>query len=67
MKQKKAEKPVKNPMPAAFRVDVGNCARCGGNHQQQLFVPFTRPPRWWTHYAHCPRTKEPILMRQTVD
>lgn len=59
------KKLVKNP--AAFRMDVENCARCGGNHQCQIFFPFTHPPRWWTHYGECPKTKEPILMRQTKD
>jgi len=57
----------KKEILSAFRVDVCNCARCGENHQHQIFLPFTRPPRHWTHYAECPKVHEPILMRVSQD
>jgi hypothetical protein len=51
-------------------VDVVGCARCGRNHLALDFKPFTkpcvvpgRPTRKFTHWASCPRKKEPILMR----
>jgi hypothetical protein len=50
-------------------LSVGNCARCGKKHRPLMFKKFKRqtqsePPS--THWAMCPTTKEPILMRFDV-
>lgn len=58
-------------VPKLHEVAVLNkCARCGGHHLGLTFFPFMRPPKtggrtMWTHYAPCPKTHEPILMRKT--
>lgn len=47
------------------------CARCGGNHRRMVFKPLTRPVvldadnqpvTVATHWAPCPKSKEPILL-----
>lgn len=48
------------------------CARCHGPHDRIVFKPFThevpadddKPS--WTHWATCPTTGEPVLLRVTV-
>jgi hypothetical protein len=45
---------------------IKNCARCGGNHEDLVFNKLRRPtqtPEKWSHWASCPKTKEPILLR----
>ena len=44
-------------------INVRKCARCGGDHDRVGFKPFTNPPRRFSHWAHCPKSGEPILMR----
>ena len=43
-----------------------NCARCGQDHDRGLyFLPIVgRPIPGATHWATCPMTGQPILMRQ---
>ena len=47
------------------------CARCGEDHEETIvFRPLTIPVRegiivYATHWAPCPSTCEPILMRLT--
>jgi hypothetical protein len=50
-----------------FRTDVKNCARCGGNHDQLLFCKFQQAPPDHTHWASCPATDEPILLKIVDD
>lgn len=38
------------------------CARCGLDHAQIKFMPFTNPPEVASHWAMCPELNEPILM-----
>lgn len=52
-------------------VDVRRCARCGEDHQGLPFVEFHqamtleigRRSRVYSHWAQCPTTKDPIVMR----
>jgi hypothetical protein len=48
-------------------VIVKSCARCGEDHTYLEFKLFTEPmviaEITFTHWAVCPVTKEPILMR----
>ena len=45
-------------------IQVGNCARCGGYHDKVEFRPFKNGSiRDLSHWAMCPTTVEPILMR----
>lgn len=39
------------------------CDRCGRKHRDIVFTPFRRPYGAITHWALCPRYKEPILMK----
>ena len=45
-----------------------NCARCGGQHKNLEFTQLKRPVAvlvaTFTHWALCPKTKEPILLRE---
>lgn len=44
--------------------DIKDCSRCGGNHSQLTFQPFTRSrPDRYTHWCLCPTNGEPILYR----
>ena len=56
--------------PTQFKTNVGNCARCGGNHDVLLFRklrrPVVAPDREWTHWASCPENGEPILLRRDL-
>lgn len=52
--------------------DLDGCARCGLNHTGLVWVPFSRPPTGpdgvvWTHWAICPVSGDPILMRREPD
>ena len=42
---------------------VFSCQRCGHNHTEVEFSPLTNPRDEWTHWAFCPVTLQPILMR----
>lgn len=51
---------------SSVTTDVRWCARCGGDHPNLTFERLDRhvdgdPPM--THWASCPATGEPILMR----
>lgn len=58
--------------------DIEGCARCGGDHKGLPFIKFNPRSRpivggcpaselhgngWWTHWAACPATHEPIFMQ----
>jgi hypothetical protein len=45
--------------------NVRGCARCGGDHPKLEFKKFKNPCIERTHWALCPTTGEPILMRIT--
>lgn len=51
-----------------FRTRIGFCARCGEDHDVDVFVLHTAPPNEppATHWATCPRTGEPILVTVTT-
>lgn len=39
-----------------------SCVRCGRNHHRTItFEPLLNPPTGMTHWAACPRTKQPIF------
>jgi hypothetical protein len=48
--------------PDEKSVMVEDCARCGGKHQV-VFQKLRRDCEGWTHWASCPETGEPILMK----
>ena len=45
---------------------VGECARCGEDHEPIDFKAFERPvvdnDGTWTHWAPCPTNGDPILL-----
>lgn len=43
---------------------INNCARCGGNHHKVYFREFYRPHNEWTHWGLCPKTNEPIMLKE---
>jgi hypothetical protein len=45
-------------------MDVRQCARCGMDHQRLPFRKLGNPNDQFTHWATCPGTGEPIMMRQ---
>jgi hypothetical protein len=51
----------------SFESSVKHCARCGEDHEEVQFEPFTRfvpdPDGDYTQWALCPTTGEPILLR----
>ena len=50
-----------------MKINIKNCARCEGDHDQLEFEAFTNPPGKETHFAMCPFYDEPILMWITID
>lgn len=46
-----------------FTIPLGNCARCGRNHDRVEFKKFQVPCASWTHWGFCPNTGEPILLQ----
>jgi hypothetical protein len=56
------------PQHEAMVLKVVNCARCGLIHDAVKFVPFgaNSPPNY-THWATCPVSRCPILMRVEPD
>ena len=46
-----------------IELDVVGCARCGDTHRKLFFKPFVHRAAHYTHFAACPETGEPILMR----
>lgn len=46
--------------------DLEKCARCGRDHPRIQFQKLLNPVRDITHWAMCPVTEEPILMRVLV-
>ena len=43
--------------------NIGFCARCGKDHVGLSFYKFAKPAGRDTHWAPCPETGEPILLR----
>ena len=50
---------------SVFKVE--GCARCGETHENLIFERLESPVRNLTHWAECPNTGQPILMRMTED
>jgi hypothetical protein len=48
-------------------ININNCARCGGNHKNISCLQLTRPCEEFTHWAQCPTTLEPIMVRFVDD
>lgn len=42
--------------------DVTHCARCGGNHRSLKFSKLEKPVDVYTHWALCPKVKEPVVL-----
>ena len=47
---------------ANARISVSDCARCGGSHELWC-LQLAKPCESFTHWAQCPTTLEPILVR----
>lgn len=43
--------------------DIRSCARCGGDHDDIAFKMFARPAGEISHWAMCPKTNEPLLLK----
>lgn len=55
-----------------FSIEIKRCARCGEDHLSVTFFSFDRPPTdvdniAWSHWGICPKSNDPILMRQVKD
>ena len=54
-------------MKSLPKLNVTNCARCGKNHDGIEFKKLKKPAiadkTVYRYFAHCPETKEPLLMR----
>lgn len=62
------EMEVVSDMPEIVTVDIINCSRCGEDHSDLTFKKLTCPiivseGERWTHWASCPSTREPIIMK----
>lgn len=55
------------PLPRITK--LGNCARCGGHHDDLVLNEFSEPVyggrMFHSHWATCPKTEEPILVNVT--
>lgn len=51
-------------MSSKIPINVRRCARCGAYHTGLEFVALGQPIFEYTHWAPCPTTGEPILMRR---
>jgi len=62
-------------MSTTIKTNIGNCARCGSDHDGLEFTPFARPVvlarsagiAAVTHWALCPVTGEPIMLHIVSD
>lgn len=57
------EQLIKEANLQPYLLNIGDCARCGGDHVGVTFHPLNRPTDEWTHYTNCPTNMEPIMMR----
>jgi hypothetical protein len=57
---------IVNSMDGTFQIDVKCCARCGGDHDQLRFMVLGGHERY-THWAICPVSTQPILLRFDLD
>lgn len=51
-----------------IQTDIYNCSRCRGNHEKMSFEPLKGDPidgveGNYTHWAKCPVTEQPIVLR----
>lgn len=51
-------------------IEISNCARCGKTHRVEPYQ-FRRPVEinnetFW-HYANCPETNQPVLIKMITD
>lgn len=44
-----------------------DCARCGKDHKNLLFVPLTNAADEWKWWCMCPIIQEPILLALSED
>ena len=47
----------------SVKTTVENCARCGTGHKDIKFAKLKRACASWTHWAICPETGEPIMLK----
>ncbi len=50
-------------MADTFEIAFDDCARCGEAHDQIEVKAFTNAPDEASHFAICPTTGEPILVK----
>jgi len=43
--------------------DIEGCERCLDNHEKLAVNKFVRGPMGFTHWATCPATGDPILIK----
>jgi len=42
---------------------IRNCARCGCSHDKLTFMKLKKPSGEFTHWAICPQSEQPIMMK----
>lgn len=47
-------------------LDAKLCPRCGGDHPGLVFKRLQRAAREQTHWALCPTTGEPVMLRAVL-
>lgn len=64
-----APAPATTETPHDRYSSISGCTRCGGDHPNMTFGVLQRPIadsdglHVWTHWAPCPKTGEPVLLR----
>lgn len=51
------------PLKARKIGSIKDCARCGGSHESLVAKEFHYPFRDMTHWATCPNSGDPILVK----
>lgn len=44
-------------------MECTECVRCGGHHPDLAVWPLANPVDGYRHYARCPATDQPIIVR----
>lgn len=63
----KPESKAETKSVKSIKTSIENCARCGKEHKNLTFKPFTNKSMKYGYWAACPSNGEPILMKMMDD